>query len=310
MNAVHELIARAAPSRAAVLIQGEGGTGKECVARTFHRRSARADKPFVVVAPAAIPPDRLETHLFGQARRASPTPRAPEKGAFELADTGTIFLDEVARVPLETQAKLVDAMQNRVVRPLGGGETIAVDVRVIAATSAHLWELTQRGEFREDLFYQLNVISVHVPPLRHRQADVPALVTRATAQYGAEHGKPDLVVTADGLEVLRGYDWPGNVRELRHVIERAVVLCTTREIGADLLQDLIGAESRLPGAELAIPPEGIDFRGRMLGHQRAYIEAALKASGGIQKRAAELLRLKPTTLSEMIRRAARSGRRG
>ena len=185
---------------------------------------------------------------------------------------------------------------------LGGVETIKVDVRIIAATNVNLRELMGAGDFREDLFYRLNVITVQLPALRERKEDIPLLVQHFLEKYGEESRKGRLILTPEALDRLMSYDWPGNVRELENVIERAVVLSGEREIGADLIPDNVSANPVFEVADVVIPPDGIHFREVIIGHERRYIEAALEAAGGVQKRAAELLHIKPTTLNEMIKR--------
>jgi DNA-binding NtrC family response regulator len=302
IRAVYDLITRAAPSRATVLIQGESGTGKELVARAFHRHSARADKPFVAVNSGNLPPDLLESNLFGHVKGAFTGAVAPKKGLFDLADKGTIFFDEIGNVPVVTQTKLLRVIQEREFMRLGGVETIKVDVRIIAATNVDLRAMTKDGAFREDLFYRLNVIFVQLPPLRDRKEDIPLLVQHFLDKFGQESRKRGLLLTPATMDRLMAYDWPGNVRELENVIERAVVLCAGREIGPDLLPDEVSANPVVRTPEVVIPDTGIDFREVMLGHERKYIEAALEAAGGVQKRAAELLHVKATTLNEMIKR--------
>ena len=302
IRAVYDLIARAAPSRATVLIQGESGTGKELVARAFHRHSARADKPFVTVNSGTLPPDLLESNLFGHVKGAFTGAVAPKKGLFEVADKGTIFFDEIGNVPLETQAKLLRVIQEREFMRLGGVETIKVDVRIIAATNADLKALVREGKFREDLFYRLNVILVKLPPLRERKEDIPLLVQHFLDKFTKESGRPSMILTPEAMDRLMAYHWPGNVRELENVIERAVVLCPDREIGVDLIPDHVSDEPGVEVPEVVIPDEGIHFREVITGHERRYIEAALEAAGGVQKRAAELLHIKATTLNEMIKR--------
>jgi two-component system response regulator PilR (NtrC family) len=292
MKAVYDLIARAAPSRTTVLVQGGSGTGKELVARAFHRRSARADKPFITVNSGSLPPDLLESNLFGHVKGAFTDAVYPKKGLFELADKGTIFFDEIGNIPPDTQAKLLRVIQEREFMRLGGVETIKVDVRIIAATNVNLRELMGAGEFREDLFYRLNVITVQLPALRERKEDIPLLVQHFLEKYCEESRKGRLILTPDALDRLMSYDWPGNVRELENVIERAVVLSGEREIANPIYE--------VP--EVVIPPDGIHFREVIIGHERRYIEAALEAAGGVQKKAAELLHIKPTTLNEMIKR--------
>jgi DNA-binding NtrC family response regulator len=302
IRAVYDLIARAAPSRATVLIQGESGTGKELVARALHRRSARADKPFVTVNSGNLPPDLLESNLFGHVKGAFTGAVFPKKGLFEIADKGTIFFDEIGNVPLETQAKLLRVIQEREFMRLGGVDTIKVDVRIIAATNADLKALTKEGRFREDLFYRLNVILVKLPALRERKDDIPILVQHFLDKFTEESRKPLLVLTPAAMDRLMAYDWPGNIRELENVIERAVVLCGDREIDVDLIPDHVSAEPQTDVPDVVIPADGIHFREVMTGHERRYIEAALEAAGGVQKRAAELLHIKATTLNEMIKR--------
>jgi DNA-binding NtrC family response regulator len=302
IRAVYDLIARAAPSRATVLIQGESGTGKELVARSVHRRSARADKTFVAVNSGNLPPDRLESNLFGHVKGAFTGAVTPKKGLFDLADKGTIFFDEIGNVPADTQAKLLRVIQEREFMRLGGVETIKVDVRIIAATNVDLRDLTKEGRFREDLFYRLNVIFVQLPPLRDRRDDIPLLVQHFLDKFAEESRKPLLLLTPAAMDRLMAYDWPGNVRELENVIERAVVLCAGREIGPELIPDEVSANAGTGAPDVVIPEAGIDFREVILGHERKYIEAALEAAGGVQKRAAELLHVKATTLNEMIKR--------
>jgi two-component system response regulator PilR (NtrC family) len=193
-------------------------------------------------------------------------------------------------------------MQEREFMRLGGMETIKVDVRIIAATNVDLKREMEDGRFREDLFYRLHVIAIHLPALRERKDDIPLLVQHFLEKYGPESRKPGLILTPDAMDRLLAYDWPGNVRELENVIERAVVLCGEREIGVDLIPDHVSANPRFEGADVVIPSEGIHFREVIVGHERRYIEAALEAAGGVQKKAAELLHIKPTTLNEMIKR--------
>jgi len=302
MAVLYDLITRAAPSRATVLIQGESGTGKELVARAFHQHSSRADRAFITVNSGNLPPDLLESNLFGHVKGAFTGAVYPKKGLFELADKGTIFFDEIANIPLDTQAKLLRVLQEREFMRLGGVETIKVDVRIIAATNVDLRPLMDAKLFREDLFYRLNVITLHLPPLRERRTDIPLLAQHFLQKYGEESRKPGLIITPPAMDRLVAYDWPGNVRELENVIERAVVLCGEREIGLDLIPDHVSANSSFEPRDVVIPPEGIQFREVVNGHERRYIEAALEAAGGVQKKAAELLHIKATTLNEMLKR--------
>jgi two-component system response regulator PilR (NtrC family) len=302
MKGLYDLISRAAPSRATVLIQGESGTGKELVARAFHAKSARADRPFVTVNSGNLPPDLLESNLFGHVKGAFTGAVLPKKGLFEVADKGTIFFDEIGNIKPDTQAKLLRVIQEREFMRLGGVDTIKVDVRIIAATNVDLRDLVKAQEFREDLFYRLNVITVQLPALRERKEDLPLLVQHFLDKYGEESSKPGLLLTPAAMDRLSAYDWPGNVREVENVIERAVILCGGREIDADLIPDEISPNARHDAPDVVIPSEGIHFREVIIGHERRYIEAALDAAGGVQKKAAELLHIKPTTLNEMIKR--------
>src|ERR687894_775574 len=240
MKQVFDLIIQAAPSRSTILITGESGTGKELVARAIHSNSSRSDRAFVTVNSGNLPPDLLESTLFGHVKGAFTGAVYPKKGLFDLADKGSIFLDEIGNIPLETQAKLLRVMQEREFMRLGGMEVIKVDVRIIAATNVDLRKTMDEGRFREDLFYRLNVVNVVLPPLRDRKDDIPLLIQHFLEKYGEENRKPDLELVPDALDIMMSYDWPGNVRELENVIERAVVLSTGRRIGPDLLPDHIG----------------------------------------------------------------------
>ncbi len=302
MRAIYDLVARAAPSRTTVLIQGESGTGKELVAQACHRHSARADKAFVTVNSGNLPPDLLESLLFGHVKGAFTGAVAMKKGLFEMADRGTIFFDEIGNVPLETQAKLLRVIQAREFMRLGGVETIKVDVRIIAATNVDLRRSVAEGKVREDLFYRLNVIPVQMPALRDHKDDIPLLVQHFLEKHGEDSRKSGWFVTPEGLDLLMAYDWPGNVRELENVIERAVVLCPDREIGVDLIPDQVRFNRELKDADFVVPPEGIPLKEVLSNAERRWIESALEAAGGVQKRAAELLFIKPTTLNEMIKR--------
>ncbi len=310
MQRVFDLITQAAPSRTTILVQGESGTGKELAARAIHANSARSDRPFVTVNSGSLPPDLLESNLFGHVKGAFTGAVAPKKGLFEVADKGTIFFDEIGSVPLETQAKLLRVMQEREFMRLGGVDTVTVDVRIVAATNVDLFQMVEEGRFREDLYYRLHVITIELPPLRNRREDVPLLAQHFLEHYGKENGKPDLQLSPDTLRILEEGQWPGNVRELENVIERAVVLTTGDEIGPDLIPETVrNARSfRLPNFEL--PPEGLPFRKIIEEMESTLIRRSLEAAGGVQKRAAELLQVKPTTLNEMIKRYGIHPRRG
>jgi DNA-binding NtrC family response regulator len=302
MRQVFDLIIQAAPSRTTILINGESGTGKELVARALHQNSSRADRAFITVNSGNLPPDLLESNLFGHVKGAFTGAVYPKKGLFELADKGTIFFDEIGNIPVETQAKLLRVIQEREFMRLGGVETIKVDVRIIAATNVDLRRLMDDGRFREDLYYRLHVITVQLPALRERKDDIPLLVQHFLDKYGHENHRPNLELTVDALDLLFEYDWPGNVRELENVIERATVLTSGSKIDADLIPDHVRSSRRFQMPQVAIPPEGISFREVITDFEKRLIESTLDAAGGVQKRAAELLHIKPTTLNEMIKR--------
>jgi two-component system response regulator PilR (NtrC family) len=302
MRQVFDLITQAAPSRTTILINGESGTGKELVARSLHQNSSRSDRAFITVNSGSLPPDLLESNLFGHVKGAFTGAIYPKKGLFELADKGTIFFDEIGNIPIETQAKLLRVIQEREFMRLGGVETIKVDVRIIAATNVDLKKMMEDGKFREDLFYRLHVITVQLPPLRERKDDIPLLVQHFIEKYGKENNKPNLELSAEALDLLSEYDWPGNVRELENVIERATVLTSGTRIDADLIPDNVRNGRRFQMPQFVVPPEGISYRDAEASFQRNLIESALEAAGGVQKRAAELLQIKPTTLNEMIKR--------
>jgi DNA-binding NtrC family response regulator len=302
MRQVFDLIIQAAPSRSTILIQGESGTGKELVARAIHTNSSRSERSFVTVNSGNLPPDLLESTLFGHVKGAFTGAVYPKKGMFDLADRGSIFFDEIGNVPLETQAKLLRVIQERDFMRLGGMETIKVDVRIIAATNVDLRQMMEEGKFREDLFYRLHVISIQLPALRERKDDIPLLVQHFLHKYSEENRKGDLELSPDALDLLAEYDWPGNVRELENVIERAVVLTTGPRIGVELVPDHVRRAPNFHMPQFVLPPDGISFKDVITDFEKKLIESTLEAAGGVQKRAAELLHIKPTTLNEMIKR--------
>ena len=302
MKQVFDLIIQAAPSRSTILITGESGTGKELVARAIHSNSARAGRAFVTVNSGNLPSDLLESTLFGHVKGAFTGAVYPKKGLCDLADKGSIFFDEIGNIPLETQAKLLRVMQEREFMRLGGMETIKVDVRIVAATNCDLREMVEDGRFREDLFYRLHVINIVLPPLRERKDDIPLLAHHFLAKYSEENQKAGIELTGDALDLMMDYDWPGNVRELENVIERAVVLTSGNRIEADLIPEHVRSSPGFHMPRFVVPPEGISFKDVITDVEKRLIESTLEAAGGVQKRAAELLRIKPTTLNEMIKR--------
>ena len=247
MLKIFDLVAQVAPSRSTVLLQGESGTGKELIAKALHLNSPRRDRSFVPVNTGSMPPDLLESTLFGHVKGAFTSAIASKKGLFEVADRGTLFLDEIGTMGLETQSKILRVLQDRKFMHLGGVHEIQVDVRIIAATNVDLRQLVREGKFREDLFYRLNVITIDLPPLRQRKEDIPLLVDFFLRKYSDENQRQMRQITPEALRPLLNYAWPGNVRELENVIERAVVLSSDATIRPDLLPDHItGRGASLP----------------------------------------------------------------
>lgn len=302
MQNVFDVINAAAPTRSTILIQGESGTGKELVAKAIHANSDRSNFPFITVNSGSLPPDLLESHLFGHVKGAFTGAVNQKKGLFEAAERGTIFFDEISSVNLETQAKLLRVMQEKEFMRLGGTKTIKVDVRVIAATNTDLEDMIKANAFREDLFYRLNVIMIELPPLRERKEDIPLLVKHFIERYSYENNKEIQGVDNDVLEILDEYNWPGNIRELENLIERAVVLTREPRISkANLPPFLLNPVQKIDSAYLEID-SNLGLKEQIEILQKKVILNALKRSKGIQKKAAAFLEVKPTTLNEMIKR--------
>src|SRR3954463_2931158 len=230
MLKIFDLVAQVAPSRSTVLLQGESGTGKELIAKALHLNSPRRDRPFVPVNTGSMPPDLLESTLFGHVKGAFTSAIASKKGLFEIAHRGTLFLDEIGSMGLETQSKILRVLQDRKFMHLGGIHEMQVDVRIIAATNIDLRQHVREGKFREDLFYRLNVITIDLPALRQRKEDIPLLAQFFLQRYSEENERPMRRLTPEAMRPLLSYSWPGNVRELENVIERAVVLFTSSEV--------------------------------------------------------------------------------
>ncbi len=297
-------VEQVAATDSTVLILGETGTGKELIARGVHRRSARRDRPLVKVNCSAISAGLVESELFGHVKGAFTGALERRIGRFELADGGTIFLDEVGDLPLETQVKLLRVLQEREFEPVGSNRTLRVNVRVIAATNRDLQEAVAAGRFRADLFYRLNVVPIRVPPLRARRADIPQLVTFFLARFAKEFGKPVEVVSQATMERLVAYDWPGNVRELQNIIERAAVLSSGRvlELGPDLLP--VG---RRAGEALSGSGESVGQALTLEEMERRHIRGALERSRWViegSAGAARALGLHPNTLRSRMARLA------
>jgi len=289
LRAVLEIARAIAPTNSTVLVTGESGTGKELVARRIHELSPRFDHPFVSLNCGAFPETLLESELFGYLKGAFTGATHSKPGLFQAAHGGTLFLDEIGEMSLPMQVKLLRILQERKVRPLGSTEETSVDVRVIAATNKDLGQLVAEKSFREDLYYRISVIPLHMPPLRERSDDIPLLALHFLQRYSEQMNKPLRGLSVEALEALRSHSWPGNVRELENVIERAVALETSEEIGLRSLAEHI---SRLPLAApggLLIPDDGVDFQKHIEEQERAYLLAALEKAGGVRTRAAELL---------------------
>ncbi len=301
MLRVFDLVAQVAPSRSTVLLQGESGTGKELIAKALHANSPRRDRPFVPVNTGSMPADLLESTLFGHVKGAFTSAIASKKGLFEVADRGTIFLDEIASMSMETQAKILRVLQDRKFMHLGGVQEIQVDVRIIAATNVDLKQLAREGRFREDLYYRLNVITVELPPLRQRKEDIPLLVEHFVRHFAEENERPVRQITPEALRILMDYNWPGNVRELENVIERAVVLSSGTAITPDLLPDSIGGRSLALAAAIQQRPEASLFDILEDGERRIIIEM-LEKCGWNQTEAAERFRIPLSTLNQKIKR--------
>ena len=304
MQQVFDLIRLAAPSKSNILILGESGTGKELVAKAIHQHSRRAAGPFVTVNSGSMPADLLESTLFGHVKGAFTGAIAAKKGLFEVADLGSIFFDEIGNIPVETQAKLLRVMQEKEFMRLGGVDVVRVDVRIIAATNADLEQLVAQGEFREDLYYRLNVITIHLPPLRQRVEDIPLLAHHFLKLYSQENSKSVDEISPQAMQRLLDYRWPGNVRELENAIERAVVLSTSGIVDVDALPPALrhGTVPADSSAPVVLPDPEVSFWDAVNSFERQLIVRALRSASGVQKRAAEMLQVKPTTLHEMMKR--------
>jgi len=323
MLRVLDLVAQVAPSRSTVLIAGESGTGKELIAKAIHAASPRADKPFVPVNSGSIPVDLLESQLFGHVKGAFTSAIASKKGLFEVADQGTIFFDEISTIGPETQAKLLRVIQEREFMRLGGTETIKVDVRILAASNTDLLALVREGRFREDLYHRVNVISVHLPPLRERKEDVPLLLDHFLRRYCEENSRPPRRFTSAALKLLMDYDWPGNVRELENVVERAVVLSTQELMDLDLLPENIGTKEIVKGVRLQLaeflpaPRQAEAGAGNsspslfqvMEEVERRVIVDMLERTNWNQTEAAERFQIPLSTLNQKIKRLGIETRR-
>jgi DNA-binding NtrC family response regulator len=297
MKEIFALVSRVAPTSSTVLIRGESGTGKELVARAVHDQSKRKGKPFIKVICAALPETLIESELFGYEKGAFTGAAAAKPGRFELAEGGTIFLDEIGDLTPATQVKLLRVLQDRQFERLGGTQTLRADVRVLTATHRDLEALVSEGKFREDLFYRINVVPVRVPALRERKEDIPHLCEHLMKKFRAEHGKPSVKLDQKAVAALASHDWPGNVRELQNVIERLVVL---NQSGLILEQEVKACLSprTSPGAASSGP---VALGASVADAEKAAIQAALKARNGNRTHAAKALGISRRTLHNKLR---------
>jgi DNA-binding NtrC family response regulator len=297
---IFDLVAQVAPSRSTVLLQGESGTGKELIAKAIHMNSPRKDRAFVPVNTGSMPADLLESTLFGHVKGAFTSAIASKKGLFEIADRGTIFLDEIGTMSMETQAKILRVLQDKRFMHLGGVQELQVDVRVIAATNIDLKQLVREGKFRDDLYYRLNVITIDLPPLRQRKEDVPLLVDFFLKKFSEENEKAVRQITPEALRPLMDYAWPGNVRELENAMERAVVLATGPTVNPDLLpRQIIGRGPSMPSIEHRPDASLFDI---MEDCERRVIVDMLEKCSWNQTEAAERFRVPLSTLNQKIKR--------
>jgi two-component system response regulator PilR (NtrC family) len=310
MEKLKNTIRTVASTSSTILIHGESGTGKELVARAAHTCSPRATEPFVSVNCGAFPETLLESELFGYVKGAFTGANQNKRGLFEVADAGTIFLDEISEMSLAMQVKLLRVLQERTVRPVGGTAEIAVDVRVITATNRDLDKQVAENTFREDLYYRLNVIPIHVPPLRERREDVPLLVNHFLKKYAPAAGKSIVRVQQQSLEALCGYDWPGNVRQLENTIERAVALEPGEELRVELPveRQKVRAAAAGVGANGVVStsggvlPEGVDMEHYVADIEKQLIQAALAQSHGVQTKAADVLRISYRSFRHLMKK--------
>jgi two-component system response regulator PilR (NtrC family) len=300
MAALFEMVRAIAPTSSTVLITGESGTGKEMVARAIHSLSTRAEGPFVGLNCGALPDTLLESELFGHVKGAFTDARQSKKGLFEAADRGTLFLDEVGETSPAMQVKLLRALQDRRIRRVGGTDETDVDVRVIAATNVALEDLVREKRFREDLFYRLQVIPVHTPPLRERREDIPVLAEHFRQTFSKEMDKPVQGVSREAMEMLERHGWPGNVRELQNVIERAVALETTEAVLAERLPESL----RRPAPSEVLPQIGGDFSldRYVASIEERLVAEALARSRGDRPEAARLLGVTPRSLRYLLKK--------
>jgi two-component system, NtrC family, response regulator PilR len=306
MEQLKQTVRTVATTSSTVLIHGESGTGKELVARAVHACSLRAAEPFVSINCGAFPETLLESELFGYVKGAFTGANTNKSGLFEVANGGTIFLDEISEMTLTMQVKLLRVLQERVLRPVGGTNEVAIDVRVIAATNKNLDELVAENMFREDLYYRLSVIPVVVPPLRERPEDIPLLANHFLKKYAPAAGKSIVRINDESLKALCVYEWPGNVRQLENTIERAVAMESSDELRVDLPSERpkmkAAAAGAAGGALPSIPNDGLDMERYIADLEKNMILNALKQSNGVQTRAADLLKLSYRSFRHLLKK--------
>lgn len=303
MNLVFERMRRIVKSDSSVLVTGESGTGKELVARALHYNGTRKDRPFVAVNCGAIPETLLESELFGHVRGAFTGAVKDKAGKFEAANHGTIFLDEIGTLPLHLQVKLLRVLQEQEVERVGSNKTLKLHVRVISATNSDLEGMVKRGEFREDLYYRLNVIPLHLPPLRERQQDIIYLTAYFLDKQCRLMGRAPCSISKQALEALEQYSWPGNVRELENLIERMIVLTDAAVITLDdVPAKIVGKKGADDALTVTLPGQGMDMVATISHVEQSLISQALDSAGGVKARAAALLGINRTTLVEKIKR--------
>ena len=289
MQEVYAKIEQIADTRTSVLITGESGTGKELVARALHFNSSRKEKPFITINCAALPESLIESELFGHERGAFTDAQVRKMGQFELADNGTLFMDEVADLSHATQAKLLRVLQEKEFTRVGGTRMIRVDVRVITATNKNLHEALKQGNFREDLYYRINVVPIHLPPLRDRKEDLPLLINHFLTKKAEEEGHPPKEISPEAVGLMMNYDWPGNVRELQNIIEQVVTLCSNSVIHSEDLPDFFRKQIKSTTLKEQALSGKISFEHAVTEFERDIIIEALKKTRYIQTHAADLL---------------------
>ncbi|MGC2424453.1 MAG: sigma-54 dependent transcriptional regulator [Nitrospirota bacterium] len=303
MQDIFSIMERVVNSDSTVLITGDSGTGKELVAKALHYNGPRKENPFVAINCAAIPSELLESELFGHVKGSFTGAVANKPGKFEQANTGTMFLDEIGSMTMALQGKLLRVLQEKEIERVGGAKPMKIDVRIISATNTDLEKAVRKGLFRDDLFYRLNVIPIHLPSLKDRAEDIPMLAAHFIGKYNEKLKKGIKGLASGVMDYLVAYEWPGNIRELENVIERAVTLTDGEYIQESALpQSILGVAGQEFYSVPQIPDRGTDLEKELEGFEAAMIRMALKKTGGIKTKAAELLNLKRTTLIEKMRR--------